>query len=418
MTISDFFASISKCKCPVLTDGSALTIEDFFYDCIKPNLPEVGIVQGWHELLKTYINDPEAVFFIRRYASGKDKDNNWDIRRGFLTVYDNIKFVYVDNFFAQFFYAMAYNHFVPDYPDFKEYVLDRKIPYGYSAVSAELKHQAYKRGPSYPLNRKGWKLSHVFSANQNDYIFDYKSAAATLFPKGVYSEFRKQRGFEYPFRLMKQAVSVEDSKRITAHFLRVVHPINHFLTPMTKFQSSAMRIKDIGEYPEMLAFMKDKLEELYGSIFHEYLEMILAPKFSSYHRTLIELQYGMGLTASSCPMSVKPKVKSTPSKKTRYSATKSGPKPCSGSVLYPSNVVANCIRAYLFDGYSFRDVENEILGLEYREDGGGWIAKRLLNGRGIDASMKKIYKGKTIPDAISLAKEPLKSTLIWMNEHL
>ena len=107
MTIADFFANIKKCKCPILTNSACYSdsIQDFYNNCVKNTMPQPHVVKGWHELLKRYIEDPEAIFFIRRYSSTKDKAGNWDIRRGFLTVYDNIKYVFVDNFFAHYFYA-------------------------------------------------------------------------------------------------------------------------------------------------------------------------------------------------------------------------------------------------------------------------------------------------------------------------
>lgn len=421
MTIADFFKRISSRKCPVLNTKphTSNSVKDFYKNCIEPNMPDVKVVKGWHKLFKKYIDDLEAVFFIRRYASGKDKDNNWDIRRGFLTENNNVKYVFVDNFFAQYFYAMAYNGFVPEYDDFKSFILNRKIPYGYSAVSLELSHQAYKRGAMYPLNKNGWKLSHVFSANQNDYNFDYKKVAKSLFPKGEYSDFKKQAGYTYPLRLIKEDVSDENRKRIKAHFLRVVHPINHFLTPMIKFQESTVGIKDIGEYPGVITFMKNRLYKLYGSVFTEYQDMILAPsEIIEYEKeSPIGLHYGMTISKASLPTSTPVIVKPTTrgSKKARISTTTTSQTRSSGYNVYPDNIIANCIRAYLFDGYSFRDIENEILGLEYKVRGGGFIAKKLLESRGINASMKKRFNGQTIKTAIDTAEEPLKSTLKWMD---
>ena len=135
-TIKDFFANIKEKECPKLEPSVCESeyLEDFYKKCVCKTLPNVKVVKDWHELLKTYINDSNAVFFARRYASTK-KEGKWDIRRGFLTVFNNIKLVYVDNFFAHYFYAMAINGFTPDYDDFKKFVLNREIPYGYSVVS-------------------------------------------------------------------------------------------------------------------------------------------------------------------------------------------------------------------------------------------------------------------------------------------
>ena len=346
---------------------------------IKATLPEIEIVKQWHELLKKYISDPEAVLFIRRYASNKDKNGNWDIRRGFLTIFNNIKIVYVDNYFAQYFYAMAYNKFVPEYNDFKQFIQNRKIPCGYRDTEKEREHQAYKKGPIYPLNNNGWKLSHVFSANQNDYTFNYKEIASEIFPKGEYKNFTKINRESYPYRKIDENILEENLRKIKAHFMRVVHPINHFLTPMRKFQNSTIGIKDIGEHPEMLKYIKDKLNEDYGSIFTEYLKIIMAndsillPKNHN-----IDLSYGKNLIKS-CSINtehktIKPTTKSTSS----IDRINSSPTSCKTN-SFTDEQIANSIKAYIFDGLSFRVIERECLKIskEVKVRGGGFVAKKL-----------------------------------------
>lgn len=422
-SICDFFENITKQKCLILNPGVCKSeyLEDFYNDCVKDTLPEVEVVKKWHNLLKRYINDPEAVFFVRRYASGKDKEGKWDIRRGFLTVFNNIKLVYVDNFFAQYFYAMAKNGFVPGYDDFKQFILNRKMPYGYSVVSLERDHQAYLKGHTYPLNKNGWKHSHVFSANQNDYNFNYKKIATTLFPKGEYDDFIIHDGSDYPYRRVEQTILEEDVKRMKAHFLRVVHPINYFLTPKVELQSSSEGIKDIGEYPDMIALMKYNLNGLYGKVFAEYQEMIMATSSTvSPKNPYIGLSYGKGIgEASSIAKGhfVEPTLKRAYSKGgvTPFSMSY---KPISGKSLFTPEQIANCIKAYLFDGMSFRNIEQICLEMPKRVNGGGFEAKKLLNSMDIDNSMKKQFHGKTIDEAIYSATEPLKSTLIRMKADL
>jgi len=425
MTITQFFSNISKSYCPVLPAGvnASSSAVDFYSKCIVNNMPKENVVVRWHDLLKKYIDDPEAVFFIRRYASTK-KDGRWDIRRGFLTVCDNTSFAFVDNFFAHYFYSMAINDFVPDYDDFKRFILDRMIPYGYSVVSLERPHQAYKKGSQYPLNSRGWKLSHVFSANGNDYSFNYKRESVTLFPKGKYDDFIIQGGATYPFRKIVGNVPDDDLQKIKAHFLRVVHPINHFLTPKTSLQVSSYGIKDIGEFPEMISLMKDILSKKYGIVFAEYQKMIMAPTISSpssLKASPIGLSYGMGLSktrSKSSTPGLPMRAASGSSSAVRKKATTTVPAATSPRLSFSPDVVANSIKAYLFDGYSFRTIEKEIIGLPYRVRGGGFKAKKLLESKGINSSMKKMYHGQTIDAAIVLSAEPLKSTLTWIKSVL
>ena len=40
---------------------------------MKLNIPKNETIVKWHNLLLKYINDEEAIFFIRRYASASNK---------------------------------------------------------------------------------------------------------------------------------------------------------------------------------------------------------------------------------------------------------------------------------------------------------------------------------------------------------
>lgn len=412
-TIKDFFDNIKKKECPKLEPSVCESeyLEDFYENCVRKTLPQKEVVIHWHNLLKRYINDPEAVFFARRYASTKKK-GEWDIRRGFLTVFNNIKLVYVDNFFAHYFYAMAINGFKPDYDDFKQFVLNREIPYGYSVVSLEKEHQAYHKGATYPLNKNGWKHSHVFSANQNDYNFNYKEIVQDVFPMGEYGDFKVQGDSNYPYRKVDGSINEDYVKIIKAHFLRVVHPINYFLTPKVNLQSSSMGIKDVGEYPGMIALMKQKLYDLYGNIFTEYQEMIMAPADNPY----IGLQYGKDLKKTSSKATEHMVTKTT--KKRASSKGSVVSKPRSGKSKFTPEQIAHCINAYLFDKMSFRNIEQTYLGIPKRANGGGFVAKNILNSMDINSSTQKLFYGKSIAEAIAIATEPLKTTLKWMETYL
>ena len=85
---------------------------------------------------------------------------------------------------------------------------------------------------------------------------------------------------------------------------------------------------------------------------------------------------------------------------------------------FTSIQIANSIKAYLFDGMSFRSIEQRCLGMPKRANGGGFVAKKLLNGKDINSSKKKLFYGKTITEAIAMASEPLKTTLKWMETYL
>lgn len=77
---------------------------------------------------------------------------------------------------------------------------------------------------------------------------------------------------------------------------------------------------------------------------------------------------------------------------------------------YSKKQIADCIKAYLIDGYSLRKIEETYLGEPTRTDGGGWAAKHLFDELGI-TDMKGYYKGTSISDVASAATGTLKSLL-------
>lgn len=273
MSIADFFHNIRRQECPELPSGTDNNIEGFFNNCIRHTLPNVETIIAWNALLDRYVKDPEAIFFVRRNACGRDAQGNWNIRRGFLTKHaDGFQYVFVDNSFSMFFYSMAINNYVPEYEDFKQFILSRQIRCGSFAISMERKHRAFKTGSAPVINSKGWKLSHIFSAN-GDYDFDYAHDIEKICPLGTYDEFVPHDGSDYPYRYFDYNLSDEDKSKIKAHFLRVVHPINYFLSPQYKGVNKSHLFEegsDIGEYGPLLNYCKKYLQEVYGQLFVDY----------------------------------------------------------------------------------------------------------------------------------------------------
>lgn len=204
MTLEYFLNNSNKYKVPKLTNGKATSIAELYENLIKKSLPKGETIIKWHNLLKEYIQQKDAIFFIRRYASAPNKQ--WDlIRRGFLTEYSNgFKYVFCDNYFAHYFYLMALNDFIPNITEFKELIKSRKFPYGYMKTSAEEPYQAFPKGKSVNINLSGWKLAHLFSVNQNDYNFDYKKHSRDLFPRGNQNDWKVHTGNNYPSRYFNE----------------------------------------------------------------------------------------------------------------------------------------------------------------------------------------------------------------------
>ena len=62
MSIEDYFRHMGSQPAPVLSNGEANTVGDFFEQCVERNLPSYETICRWDELLNQYVNDAEAIF--------------------------------------------------------------------------------------------------------------------------------------------------------------------------------------------------------------------------------------------------------------------------------------------------------------------------------------------------------------------
>jgi len=404
MKLEYFLDNINEFDVPKLPHGKVNSINDLYESLIENYLPKKETVENWHVLLLKYIQQEDAIFFIRRYASAPNKD--WTLlRRGFLTEYSSgLKYVFCDNFFAHYFFLMALHNYTPAFDDFNEHIKSRKFPYGFMKTSEEEPFQAFPRGKTVNINTAGWKLAHLYSVNQNDYNFDYKKISKELFPRGNQNDWKKNHGNDYPSRFIEKTNTNELRKITIAHFLRLVHPINYFLVPKTKLSNM-----DIGESPELISFMRETVYSRYKDILTEYEDLIMSKKIETldYHNCRFNLEYGLDYENS----------KDSEGKKLK-STKKQNPQNTSQQMNKYSNEDLSIIKAYLIDGLSFRSIERKILQIDSPARGGGFIAKGILNSYGIEAKDKGKVTVKNINELISNNTGKLKRTLIELNEYI
>jgi hypothetical protein len=275
LNLKEYLAQIDKVGISSLQEGSAHTVEEFFNNCVIKSLPKKETVLKWHKILKDYVQEKDAVFFLRMYGSVSKKDkekNRWNnLRRGFLTEYSNgTSYVFCDNFFAHYFYVMAIDDYVPDsdsdYDDFYQTMKNREFPHGYRYTKEEKVLQAYYSGKQPQINNAGWELAHLIPVNK-DYSddSDYSKKVQTLFPRGEREEWRNHH-IEYKSRFINREIG-EELDILKSHFLRLVHPINFFLVPLNTNIN-------IGELSEMINYIYYWNAQEYKDIFNEYLDLI------------------------------------------------------------------------------------------------------------------------------------------------
>jgi hypothetical protein len=399
-----FLNNLNEYKVQKLPNGNAKNIIELYESLIENSFPKKETIENWHRLLLEYIQQEDAIFFIRRYASAPNKD--WSlIRRGFLTEYSSgLKYVFCDNFFAHYFYLMALHNYTPTLDDFNKHIKSRKFPYGFMKTSQEEPFQAFPKGKTVKINTAGWKLAHLYSVNQNDYNFDYKKNSKELFPRGNQNDWKKNNGNDYPSRFIEETNTNELRKITIAHFLRLVHPINYFLVPKTNLSNL-----NIGESPELISFMKEIAYSRYKNILTDYENLIMSKQMETkdYYNYSFNLEYGLGFKKS----------KKSREKKLKTTKKTSSKKHVATNDNY-SNEDLSIIKAYLIDALSFRNIEREIMKIDSQARGGGFIAKGIINSYGIEVKNKGTVTKENINELISCNTGKLTMTLIKLNEYI
>jgi hypothetical protein len=401
MSLKEFLANSHLKSVPILEKGIANNFDEVYINIIQPNLPKGSTIKEWNELLLEYIEHPDAVFFIRRYASAPNK--RWDlIRRGFLTEHScGFKYVFCDNYLAHYFYLMALKNFVPSLKELVYMMKERTFPYGYMKTSAEEPFQAYPKGKPVYINRSGWKLAHLYSVNQNDYNFDYKKVSNQYFPRGEQKDWKFHEDNEYPSRYDNTAIDLEVKNVAIAHFLRLVHPMNYFLVPKKKLSNI-----DIGEKPELLSFMRQKASERFPFLLSNFELLIKAKRHELFNNNYIDLNFNYG----------EPKKNVEPIPKLSKSISQSLRKHKEPHELNYSEQHLRIIKAYLVQGDSYRTIEKEILEMESPARGGGFVAKNILNSYGVEGKHKNTITWRNIDDMIFAAKGTLERTLVELKK--
>lgn len=272
---------------PKLSQGIAHNLEEFWINFIEPNLPKETTVIGWHNIFIKYIND-NPVFSLRIYGSYSGKNNDpTTLRRGFINLTNcNFNTVYVDNFFTSYFYAMAYDNYVPNYDEFKTMMDSRRFPVGYMSTKEENKYRSYVTGKDPRIQSKGYKIAHIYDAgrhfNFDDNMNTIGKFCKLYFPLGEYNDWKdcktdKHGTYHYRNIHIEPSDKERVHKFLVAHFLRTVHPINYFLVPKKghiSFQDNGVIKDEIGEYYPLINFVKSKIKQKYISIYDQYLNLI------------------------------------------------------------------------------------------------------------------------------------------------
>jgi hypothetical protein len=246
--------------------GSAVGVSEFFESVIKDQSSNTTSIRAMHQALMMYVKRPDVIFFLRRHGSG-NREQYVNLRRGFVTRYsDGSEYVFCDNTFAMTFQSIKCAHLVLQSDDIHRLLSSRKIQCGFGQTSPEKELALYDpKGFFRPtLNTRGWYLAHVSSVGEGYQAIHFNEAVQRYFPRGERSEWMNSS----KIREVKRPMSKEERSLLTAHFLRLVHPLNSFLVPNKK-RLSYNRGALIGEEPELINYVRNYIKKEFAKEYEE-----------------------------------------------------------------------------------------------------------------------------------------------------
>ena len=135
-----------------------------------------------------------------------------------------------------------------------------------------------------------------------------------------------------------------------------------------------------------------QFSQLYGEIYKDFLNRIMLHtdfNFSSNPgKNFIGIKYDIHMDNESVPKTVITKNNSVTNTSTNLSS----------SVVLTDKLKAECIKAYLFDGLSFRRIELDVMHIDSPVRGGGFKAQSLMRSYNISTELKGIFKNKTLSE--------------------
>lgn len=392
--IDDFLTNDLPRDFPQVPKVTCGTVRDFFDGCVCRALPDATVIVAWHELLLQYADDPDAVFLSRLYEHQKLPDGRWDTRRCALTIMaDGFSYAFASNYFARVIYTMAWCGFVPDYDDFKSWLVGRDAKLGYfMSTDVERVIAAYPLG-HYATHyyTPGWYLAHNVAVNGDDYAGAEDLNIKDILTIGDRTDWRREG--EMMVRRENKTLDLGAKSLARAHFLRFLDPINYFLVPSRKH---ARPHGLVGEDARVVNYMRKYAEQAYGDSLLSFYQNALVPRpmcGGDDLNTLGDAQFPFSFTTQPEPNStaaeegVMTTANDDDSSVAQTGLTQEIPE--EAPQLLDEQVV-RMARLYLEQGMSFRELERVVLHIDSQARGGGFVAKAALNAIGITANEKNL----------------------------
>lgn len=401
MFIEEFLSNDNIFNFPNVPTGSSDTADEFFQKAIiTPQKTEA--IRKWHRLLTRYMNDPEAIILSRLYESNK-LNGDWNNRRGMLTrMADGFSYACASNDFARIIFTMAYCDFVPEYHDFKKMMTERKFSLSScrGLTKVERDHAAFRIKQYHKrFYTQGWYLAHIIAFKRDEYLGYPGIDIRDIITLGTNNQWRKNG--DYYVRELPNTLSEDQKKIARAQFLRFVDPINYFLVPGRSNSS----VGNIGEKDEIVNFMRKKYFDAFDDDYKDFMKKALI-KPDEIPQENCEVLGNKRISVSFGNI-----VQPLPANGREHNRNANQQNVQRNRNQFTNQEQARCLKAYLFDGLSYRMIEREILHIESKDRGGGFIAQTMIRSFNLTNENKGMFAGRNLTQALGQANAAPKTAL-------
>lgn len=312
MSLQDKISMINRPALQTMEDGTARTIKEYYDTFIEPHLPQdINKVIAWHKVLKEYVRKPDAVLGFR---TGNVAGS---LRRGWETVTtDGYSFFYADNFCAHYYYKLAYDaDWEPNLEEFYRIMKNKKFPvrFPYFMDKEEKKRASFiVNGRNPGLGGAGYYLAHIIDAGDkcvfNGRTIGMAAIVNEYFDLGRVADWTLDATTQ---KYCRTNFDIPQEKKSSARklaeicFLRMVHPMNYYLSPKSKikgkiyneYERNGQIKNNISDDPNVASYVRQKLHSRYTvngtDYFQEFLDLV-SPEADNVHEngnTVINISY-------------------------------------------------------------------------------------------------------------------------------
>jgi len=293
MSLLNKLSLVNRPALQTMEDGTVRTIKEYYDTFIEPHLPRnVNNVIAWHKVLKEYVRKPDAVLGLRTGNVAGSLRRGWDT-----VTTDGYSFFYADNFCAHYYYKLAYDaDWEPNLEEFYGIMKNKQFPvrFPYFMDRAEKKRASFiVNGRNPGLGGAGYYLAHIIDAGDNCVFNGRTIGMAAIvneyFNLGRVADWTLDEATQKYCRAnfdIPQDKKADARKLAEICFLRMVHPMNYYLSPKSKingriyneYERNGQIKNNISDDINVASYVRQQLHNRYTvdgtDYFQEFLDLV------------------------------------------------------------------------------------------------------------------------------------------------